>query len=69
MSAWVRIHKSFVRDKDVDVLNEIQYKFGANFNTHTSCSMWYDFESLEKACGFVQAVTKKIPYLKITMGN
>lgn len=70
MWIWVRIHKSCVKnDKDSDILYAIQNECSAKFNTHTSRSMWFDFESLENAQKFVRLLNKKLPYLKWTLGN
>ena len=67
---WVRIHASKVKtDEDAGKLLNLQLKYEANFNTHTTRSMWFNFPSKLHAIGFVNNITGQIPYLKITMGN
>lgn len=67
-TSLVRIHSSCVKtEEDAIQLNKIQSKYEANYNTQTSCSMWFDFKSIKDACGFVKSISEKIPYLKLTL--
>jgi len=67
---WVRIHSSSVRtDEDSEKLTHLMMNYGASFNTQNSRNMWFDFPSKLQAIGFVNNITEKLPYLKITLGN
>lgn len=65
---WATIHTGSTKtEKDAIKLHRAQVKFNANFNTHNTRSMHYDFNSLEDVVGFVR-VARKLP-AKVTFGK
>lgn len=67
---WVKLHRSSVKtDDDSEILFDIQVKYNADFNTHNKRSMWYGFDSLKNAYGFIKEIDRKLPYVRYSLGN